>query len=75
MNSSANGILYKYYLIVGFSVRIPRSKKLSESEQETRKLYIAAYMLPGLFRNIKRAALGYAVWSGFLRLRELWLLS
>ena len=47
------------------------------SEQETRKLYIAAHaksilhMLPELFRYTERAALGCAVWSGFLRLREL----
>ena len=32
-------------------------------------------MLPELFRNPERAALGCAVWSGFLRLRELLLLS
>ena len=54
---------------------------MSESEQETHKLYIAAYatpilhMLPELFRNTERAALGCVVWSGFLRFRELWLLS
>ena len=48
-----------------------------DSEQEIRKLYIAAHanpilqMLPELCRNTKRAALGCAVWSGFLRLREL----
>ena len=50
---------------------------MSESEQKTRKLYIAAHanpilhMLPELFRNTGQAALGYAVWSGFLRLLEL----
>ena len=43
----------------------------------TRKLYIAAHaypflhMLSELFRNTKRAALGCAVLSGLLRLREL----
>ena len=50
---------------------------MSESEQETPKLYIAVhanlilYLLPELFRNTERAALGCSVWSGFLRLREL----
>ena len=50
---------------------------MSESEKETRKLYIAAHanpipqMVPELFRNNEWAALGCAVWSGFLRLREL----
>ena len=64
-----------------FSVRIPRSRKVSESEQEIHKLYIAAHanpiphMLPEIFRNTERAALGFAVWSGILRLRELQLLS
>ena len=50
---------------------------MSESEQETRKLYIAAHaypilnMLSELIRNSERAALGCAVWSGFLRMRKL----
>ena len=50
---------------------------MSESEPETRKLYIATHanpildMLPELFRNTDRAALSCAVWSRFLRLREL----
>ena len=64
---------FKDYLFVGFSVRIPRSRNVSESEQETSNLYIAAHanlhILPELFRNTERAALGCAVWSGFLRLR------
>ena len=50
---------------------------MSESEEETGKLYIVVHanrilhMLPVLFRNTERAALACAVWSGFLRLREL----
>ena len=44
---------------------------MSESEQETLKLYIAAHvylilrMLFELFRNTEGAALGCVVWSGF----------
>ena len=58
-------------------MRIPRSRKVSESERETRKLYIVAHtnlilhMLPELFRNTELAAPDCAVWSGFLRLREM----
>ena len=43
---------------------------------ETSKLYIAVHaypilhMLPELFSNTERAALGCAVWLGFLRLRD-----
>ena len=43
---------------------------MSESEQESRKLYIATHanpilqMLPGLFRNTERADLGSAGFSG-----------
>ena len=50
---------------------------MSESEQETRKLYIAVHanpnlhMLPELFKNTEQVALHYAVLSGFLRFREL----
>ena len=50
---------------------------MSESEPETRKVYFAAHANPilhtlsELFRNTERAALGCAVWSGFLRSREL----
>ena len=58
------------------SVRIARSRKVSETEEEIRKLYIAVrtyqilQMLPEFFRNTKRAPLGCAVWSEFLRLLE-----
>ena len=50
---------------------------MSESEQESRKLYIAGHanpilhMLPKIFRNTDLAALGCAVQSGFLRVRKL----
>ena len=50
---------------------------MSKSEQDTIKPYIAAHanpimhMLPELFRNTERVASGCAIWSGFLRLREL----
>ena len=73
----ARVVCYHYLIVCRFSVRIPRSRKVSETEMETRKLYIAAHanpvlhMLPDLFRNTERAGLGCAVWSGFLRLREL----
>ena len=58
-----------------FFGRISTTRKVSESEQETHKLYIAAransilHMLPELFRNTEQAALGFAVWLGFLSLR------
>ena len=45
-----------------------------KSIRVTRKLYIAAIlhnMLPESIRNTEQAALGCAVLSGFLRLREL----
>ena len=46
---------------------------MSESEQENRKLYIAAilHILPELSINTERAALDCAVWSRFLKMREL----
>ena len=73
--------VFSYYLIVCrfFCSKSEKQKKVSEYEQETRKLhvYIAAqtnpilHMLPDLLRNTERAALGCAFWSVFLRLHEL----